>query len=413
MSVSYIGEFPLGAINVGLGAELALVVPLLSQFDLMITGQFGLGALLGDISAQLNAALSLQAQIGIQISDPFAQLEALIAAFIQIQAQVSVIIALGLPSLQINLSASLSISAALQLQLGGINLLIQAALAIKLPVVNIIAELQAALSAGPFVLLSVGYNAPSTLFTSGIEYQALTEFPIGSPSGHSSDRPGVRGHHPHQVPFSFCLPVGYPVDVLRGNPMAQPLFFEPDVHFEKVASEVMLPEDANSWPNELMQELFKQCPYIADFEPHVTMDRVDAERGFGFGHIEMQNKTEIQHGAEPEAMRPAGIKKARVSPSSSRTEAAAARSAGHRRVEAPAADRDAPAPGHLPPAGLRHHRPRARRHVPDRPALPAVPPELRLRRRRRHDERGHGEGGLGVRDGCHRGSLRRGEARPR
>lgn len=183
MSVSYIGEFPLGAINVGLGAELALVVPLLSQFDLMITGQFGLGALLGDISAQLNAALSLQAQIGIQISDPFAQLEALIAAFIQIQAQVSVIIALGLPSLQINLSASLSISAALQLQLGGINLLIQAALAIKLPVVNIIAELQAALSAGPFVLLSVGYNAPSTLFTSGIEYQALTEFPIGSPVG--------------------------------------------------------------------------------------------------------------------------------------------------------------------------------------------------------------------------------------
>jgi hypothetical protein len=94
--------------------------------------------------------------------------------------------------------------------------------------------------------------------------------------------------------------------------MAQPLFFEPDVHFEKVATEVMLPEDANAWPNELMQELFKQVPYAADFEPHVTMDRVDAERGYGFGHVEIQNKTEIQHGAEPEAMDAAGIRSARI-----------------------------------------------------------------------------------------------------
>jgi hypothetical protein len=94
--------------------------------------------------------------------------------------------------------------------------------------------------------------------------------------------------------------------------MTQPLFFEPDVQFEKTAAEVMLPEDANEWPNELMQELFKQVPYIADFEPHVVMDRVDAERGYGFGHIEVQNKTEIQHGAPPDATAAAGIKNARI-----------------------------------------------------------------------------------------------------
>ena len=94
--------------------------------------------------------------------------------------------------------------------------------------------------------------------------------------------------------------------------MSQPLFFEPDVQFEKVAAEVMLPEDANTWSNELMQELYKQVPYVADFAPHVTMDRVDAERGFGFGHIEVQNKTEIQHGAPPDAMASAGIKSARI-----------------------------------------------------------------------------------------------------
>ena len=93
---------------------------------------------------------------------------------------------------------------------------------------------------------------------------------------------------------------------------SQPLFFEPNVQFEKIAAEVMLPEDPNEWPNELMQELFKQVPYVADFEPHVTMDRVDAERGFGFGHVEVQNKTEIQHGADPAAMESAGVKNARI-----------------------------------------------------------------------------------------------------
>lgn len=94
--------------------------------------------------------------------------------------------------------------------------------------------------------------------------------------------------------------------------VAQPLFFEPDVTFEKVAAEVMLPEDPNEWPNELMQELFKQVPYISDFEPHVTMDKVDAERGFGFGHVEVQNKTEIQHGTDPAASAAAGVKSARI-----------------------------------------------------------------------------------------------------
>jgi hypothetical protein len=94
--------------------------------------------------------------------------------------------------------------------------------------------------------------------------------------------------------------------------MVQSLFFEPDVQFEKTAAEVMLPEDPNEWPNELMQELFKQVPFISDFEPHVIMDRVEGQRGYGFGHIEIQNKTEIQHGAEPDAAQAAGVKSARI-----------------------------------------------------------------------------------------------------
>jgi len=95
--------------------------------------------------------------------------------------------------------------------------------------------------------------------------------------------------------------------------MTQPLFFEPVVTFEKTSgSEVMLGEDPNAWPGEIIQELFKTVPYISDFEPQVIMDKTDGERGYAFGHVEIQNKTEIQHGAPTDAMQSAGIKNARI-----------------------------------------------------------------------------------------------------
>jgi len=96
--------------------------------------------------------------------------------------------------------------------------------------------------------------------------------------------------------------------------MTQPLFYAPARYepTEKVAAESLLPDDANEWPNEIMQELYRQVPYAADFEPHVVMDRVDNEKGFAFGHIEIQNRTEIQHGAPPDATAAAGIKNARI-----------------------------------------------------------------------------------------------------
>lgn len=83
--------------------------------------------------------------------------------------------------------------------------------------------------------------------------------------------------------------------------------------FEKTATaEVSLPDDANAWPHEIMQELYKQVPYCADFDIDVSMDRVDAERGFGFGHILLASKTEAQSGASPEMMHSIGVNKVRV-----------------------------------------------------------------------------------------------------
>ena len=90
------------------------------------------------------------------------------------------------------------------------------------------------------------------------------------------------------------------------------LYIQPNLSFEKTGSETELPQDPNQWPQQILQELYKQVPYVADFEPHVNMDKVDAERGYGFGHIEIGNKTEASMNTSPEQEESAGIRKVRV-----------------------------------------------------------------------------------------------------
>lgn len=92
----------------------------------------------------------------------------------------------------------------------------------------------------------------------------------------------------------------------------EPLFIQPEVELEKTAGEVDLPEDPNQWPQEVLQELFKQVPYIADFQPHVTMQRVDSERGYGLGQVEISNKSEAQLGTDQEMLDAAGVRSVRI-----------------------------------------------------------------------------------------------------
>lgn len=94
--------------------------------------------------------------------------------------------------------------------------------------------------------------------------------------------------------------------------MTQPLFFEPHITFEKLAAEIDLPEDPNAWPKEVLDELFKQVPYISDFRPHVVMQKVDAERGYGFGHIEISNESEAQTSTDPRLTEAAGVRAVRI-----------------------------------------------------------------------------------------------------
>lgn len=92
----------------------------------------------------------------------------------------------------------------------------------------------------------------------------------------------------------------------------QPLFFEPTLEFEKTSAQTQLPEDPNAWPHEVLQELYKQAPYVADFSPHVVMEKVDGEQGYGLGHVEIANQSEIQTATSPEMSAAAGVRQVRV-----------------------------------------------------------------------------------------------------
>lgn len=93
--------------------------------------------------------------------------------------------------------------------------------------------------------------------------------------------------------------------------MTQPLFHEEEFT-TKTAGEVDLPDDPNQWAQSVLQELYKQVPYITEYQPHVQMSRVDAERGFGLGHVEIQSQTEAPAGAPEEQLQAAGIRSVRV-----------------------------------------------------------------------------------------------------
>jgi hypothetical protein len=158
VSVSVVGSFNLGQINVAAATSATLMAPALAQLDLALTGGFGLGALQADVAGQFNAAVSAQVSLGLQVSNPVAALQEALQAAIQVQASIAATLALGLPvvsaDLGVQISASASISAALGAKMGGIQALISGALAVKLPAANFLGGLAGNLAAGPVVLLS-------------------------------------------------------------------------------------------------------------------------------------------------------------------------------------------------------------------------------------------------------------------
>lgn len=140
----------LGSLNIGAAAAAAAIVPLLAQVDLLLGADFGLGSLKADLAAQYTAALQLSATI----TDPQLQMLTALNAALQAVAQIQGAIDAGLvlPSFQVNAGAQLQLLAALQVKLGAINLLIEAALGVKSAQLAFLTNLRAALDAGPAAL---------------------------------------------------------------------------------------------------------------------------------------------------------------------------------------------------------------------------------------------------------------------
>ena len=114
------GKYTLGQINVGLSAAMALMVPVPPAINLMLTGQFGLVPMSMDFKAQLNAALS----VGINWN-PMITIKGALDMVAALQANL-------IPQISINASAIGDIS----LKLGGIQLLIDMAMKLNMPIMD-------------------------------------------------------------------------------------------------------------------------------------------------------------------------------------------------------------------------------------------------------------------------------------
>ncbi len=76
--------------------------------------------------------------------------------------------------------------------------------------------------------------------------------------------------------------------------MVQPLFLDVSVpdFLKEAAYAARLGEQPDNWPQELSSELFKQLPFLSDYNVNVNLDRVDPGRGFAFGYADISNLTE-------------------------------------------------------------------------------------------------------------------------
>lgn len=146
----------LAEFNVGAAAATTLLNPLAAQLDALLA--LGIGPFQAALSAQLSASIALQAQLSLSLSLGIAaDLRLAISAAAQLQAQLTAALALGISvnaSITSQFSASIALAAALKAQLGGLQAVIKAALAVKIPAIRAAADYKAALSVGPFFAVS-------------------------------------------------------------------------------------------------------------------------------------------------------------------------------------------------------------------------------------------------------------------
>lgn len=76
--------------------------------------------------------------------------------------------------------------------------------------------------------------------------------------------------------------------------MTTPLFLD-RVHkptFQKIAMPVKLSESPEAWQRDIAGEIYKQLPFLGEYAVNVILDRVDAQRGYGFGSAHVSNRSD-------------------------------------------------------------------------------------------------------------------------
>lgn len=84
-----------------------------------------------------------------------------------------------------------------------------------------------------------------------------------------------------------------------------------------------LSENADDWQAEIIDELYRQAPYVGDFEPNLVMNELDAEKRYALGGIQLRNKQSVnpRDDSTPSAMQgvnsiliPVIVKEGKMSP---------------------------------------------------------------------------------------------------
>lgn len=83
------------------------------------------------------------------------------------------------------------------------------------------------------------------------------------------------------------------------------LFLDKKLTFEKLGMEYRLSEDLNDWPQQILDQLYRQAPFASDYMPKVTLDQVDADRKYALGRVALLNKLAInpRDDATPQGVR--------------------------------------------------------------------------------------------------------------
>lgn len=176
MAVRRLGVMTLGEIQVSLGLAVGLIQSILDLIAALISGKFGITAVIESAMAEIQGLLGAQLSIALRLADPmaFVNLIATLSALVTtlINANANMLLDL-LPEISINATAIAGVAAKVAAALSySVGLTTQ-----QLAAVQLLSDLLAALSSGG-VAYYVGHDAPMAVL--GQEFAAaLMDRPAG------------------------------------------------------------------------------------------------------------------------------------------------------------------------------------------------------------------------------------------